>query len=126
MKVCAPALIYCLFVLTQIIIDIFKLEYQHAFVKFIIMIIITFLLNLLCERDLSFVSWMIVFIPFIFTTYLTFLLVYLFGYNTLSGNLNEQKKMNTKTNKEIIVYNKYPKGSSGPSYQSGWYNFGII
>ena len=98
------------------------------------MVIITFLLNILCEKNMSIVSWIIVFIPFIFTTYLTFLLVYLFGYNTLTGNLSvssptKNSSVPSQSQNQIPTPQKqknYPKGSSSPAYQSGWYNFGII
>lgn len=137
---CSPALIYIAFVSTQIIIDIFKANYRLALYKSVIMVIITFLLNVLCERNMSVVSWIIVFIPFIFTTYSTFLLVYLFGYNVLSGSLtepvnekqvnnykittntnNQQPNNNSKNTNKIYVNN----GASDPSYQSGWYSFGF-
>ena len=62
-NLCGPALIYLAFSLTQIIIDIFKELYNTAFLKFIVMIIFTILLNILCEKGLGVVSWMIVFIP---------------------------------------------------------------
>ena len=63
-NLCAPALIYVAFSLTQIIIDTFKGLYNTAFFKAIVMIIITILLNALCESGMGIVSWIIVFIPF--------------------------------------------------------------
>jgi len=98
-KLCPPALIYFLFILTQIIIDIFQFHYQEAVSKIIIMIVITFLLNQLCYENMSIVSWIIVFIPFMFTTYLTFILIYFFGYNSITGKLHNNKS-------EIIYSNK--------------------
>ena len=65
-QLCAPALIYIAFSLTQVVIDTFKGLYNTAFFKFIVMIIITFLLNALCQSGMSIISWIIVFIPFIF------------------------------------------------------------
>ena len=44
-ELCAPALIYIAFSLTQVVIDTFKGLYNTAFFKFIVMIIITFLLE---------------------------------------------------------------------------------
>ena len=57
-NICSPALLYLAYSLTQIIIDIFRQLYNTAFIKFIVMIIFTILLNILCnqglcERDMS-------------------------------------------------------------------------
>ena len=49
MNLCAPALIYIAFSLTQVIIDTFKGLYNTAFFKLIVMVIITILLNALCQ-----------------------------------------------------------------------------
>ena len=45
-----------------------------ALMKFIVMIIISIMLNILCSHGLGLISWMIVFIPFIFNTRLKFLI----------------------------------------------------
>ena len=47
-SLCPPAVIYLIFSITQILIDTFKGLYNTAFIKFVIMIMITFLLNILC------------------------------------------------------------------------------
>lgn len=82
---CAPALLYVAFSLTHIIIDTFKRMYNTAFVKFIVMIIFTFVLNLMCERGLGIISWFIVFIPFITMTVITSLLLITFGLSPIRG-----------------------------------------
>jgi hypothetical protein len=56
-NLCGPALIYLVFSLMQIIIDIFKELYNTAFLKFIVMIVFTILLNILCEKGLGVVSF---------------------------------------------------------------------
>lgn len=88
MNLCAPALIYVIFSLTQIIIDTLKGLYNTAFFKVIIMMLITFLLNELCVKGLGVISWLIVFIPFIFMTVIVALLLYLFGLDAASGKIN--------------------------------------
>ena len=85
-KLCSPALIYLVFALTQIIIDIFKSLYSQAFFKFIQMIFFTLLLNILCTRGLGIVSWIIVFIPFILMTVITGILMIVFGLDPASGD----------------------------------------
>lgn len=85
-KICSPALIYLIFALTQIIIDIFKSFYSQAFFKFIQMIFFTILLNILCLRGLGIVSWIIVFIPFILMTVITGILMIVFGLDPSTGD----------------------------------------
>jgi hypothetical protein len=88
MNLCGPALIYVIFSLTQIIIDTFKGLYNTAFFKIIVMILITFLLNALCKQGLGIISWFIVFIPFIFMTFIVAMLLYVFGLDAATGKLN--------------------------------------
>ena len=85
---CAPAMLYIAFSVTQIIIDIFKNMYNTAFFKFLVMIIFTIALNVLCEQGLGIISWFIVFIPFIMMTIITTMLLYVFGLDPKSGKLD--------------------------------------
>ena len=75
-KICSPALIYLVFALSQVIIDTYKRAYNIAFVKFIQMVVFTLMLNLLCTRNLTWISWIIVAIPFIFMGFMTLMLMY--------------------------------------------------
>jgi amino acid transporter len=143
-ELCAPALIYVAFSLTQIIIDTFKGLYNTAFLKAIVMIIITILLNALCNSGMGIVSWIIVFIPFIFMSIIIVILLYVFGLDPATGKLNikcDNDSVNNK-NKGNLIYrstdntssNKYidtsysetpaevnekvpPFGSSDPEYE---------
>ena len=87
-NLCAPALIYVAFSLTQIIIDTFKGLYNTAFFKIIVMLIITILLNTLCQSGMGIISWVIVFIPFIFMSVIVAILLYVFGLDPETGTLN--------------------------------------
>ena len=108
-NLCAPAIIYLVFSLTQIIIDTFKGLYNTAILKTIVMILITILLNALCDTGMGVISWIIVFIPFIFMTVIITLLLYIFGLDPASGKLNIPKK-ETKTGNLIFATNKnYPQ-----------------
>ena len=85
---CAPALIYLIFSITQILIDMFSGLYNTAFMKTIVMIMITFLLQILCRSGLNVVSWIIVFIPFILMTVIVTILLYYFGLNASTGRIS--------------------------------------
>ena len=97
MKICAPAFIYMIFSLTQIIIDTIKGLYNTAFLKFIVSILITILLDGLCKGGMGLISWIIVFIPFIFMTVIVTILLYVFGLDMATGQLNISC-VNDKTN----------------------------
>ena len=84
-NLCPPAILYLAFSLTHIIIDIFKNLYNTAFLKFMIMIIFTIVLNVLCQNGLGIVSWIIVFIPFISMTIISSLLLMVLGLSPSTG-----------------------------------------
>lgn len=87
-KLCAPAILYIAFSLTQIIIDVFKEMYNTAFFKFIVMVIFSIALNVLCNRGLGVISWFIVFVPFIMMTIITTMLLFVFGLSPTTGGLD--------------------------------------
>tara|TARA_A100001015_G_C14910529_1_gene680290 strand:+ start:40 stop:324 length:285 start_codon:yes stop_codon:yes gene_type:complete len=91
MNICAPAIIYIAFSLTHIIIDTYKQEFNTAFIKLLVMIIFTLLLNILCKRGLGIISWFIVFIPFIFMTIISSTLVFAFGLDPASNSFLPKK-----------------------------------
>lgn len=87
-KLCPPAILYIAFSITQILIDTFSGMYNTAFFKFIVMIIFSVVLNILCNRGLGIISWFIVFIPFIMMTIITTMLLFVFGLSPATGSLN--------------------------------------
>jgi hypothetical protein len=137
-----------IFSLTHIIIDTFKGLYNTAFFKFIVAIVVTFLLDALCKTGMGIISWFIVFIPFIFMTFIVSILLYVFGLDMATGqlNLNCSPNSNPTTNTIIVTtdtpqpllrpppphdninntsvavstptYQKIPNYSTDPAYQS--------
>ena len=87
-KLCTPAIIYIFFSITQIILDTVNGLFNTALMKIFVMIMITILLQILCQRGLSVISWIIVFIPFILMTAITSILLYTFGLNATTGTMN--------------------------------------
>jgi hypothetical protein len=84
-SICPPAVIYVLFSLTQIVIDASKGNYNVAFVKLWVALVVTILLNYLCEQGLGVISWFIVFIPFILMTLVISIILLVFGLDPLTG-----------------------------------------
>ena len=103
-NLCGPAIIYLIFSVTQIIIDVFKGLYNTAFMKGIVMVMVTLLLHILCQKGLSVVSWIIVFIPFIMMTVIVSMLLYIFGLDATTGKLNYKcDNSNTNCGKNITI-----------------------
>lgn len=129
-NLCAPAIIYLIFSVTQILIDIFKGLYNTAFVKVIVMIMVTLLLNILCQQGLSIVSWIIVFIPFILMTVIVSMILYVFGLDAATGKLNYTCDNTSSTNNcgnnitidalgNIVIYDpEYNSNTNPVHYQS--------
>ena len=87
-SLCPPAIIYLIFSVTQILIDTIKGMYNTALMKGVVTFMVTILLNILCEKGLSVVSWIIVFIPFILMTVIVSMLLYVFGLDAATGSIN--------------------------------------
>jgi len=115
-KLCPPALLYIAFSITQIIIDTFKGMYNTAFLKFIVMIIFSLVLNILCNRGLGIISWFIVFIPFIMMTIITTMLLLFFGLSPATGGLDYNVDYpQSNTNKTLVVKKTSNKNPMPPT-----------
>jgi hypothetical protein len=112
------------FSLAQILIDLFKGLYNTAFMKFVVAILVTLLLNGLCDGGLGVISWIIVFIPFILMTFVVAMLLYIFGMNAAVGATTPDKKpqtqpqVTTPTVSEKTYLTFLPTRSSSPAYES--------
>jgi hypothetical protein len=116
-KLCPPALIYVVFSLAQILIDTFKGLYNTAFMKFVVSILVTLLLNGLCDGGLGVISWIIVFIPFILMTFVVAMLLYIFGLNATIGASSVQTTKPPQAS-PIIKKDLIPNYSTSPAYES--------
>jgi len=103
-NLCGPAALNLAFSLVQIIIDISKQMYNTALVKFFISIIYTIILNILCEKGFEIISWIVVFLPFIFMTVITTILLFVFGLNPSSGKYNYSIKIPRDNGEPINQY----------------------
>lgn len=136
-QLCPPAIIYVIFSTTQILIDTFNGLFNAALMKTIVMVMVTFLLQILCESGLNIISWIIVFIPFILMSVIVTLLLYFFGLNATTGRLNytcnnsyypcknaskyllepdRTTNVRTDSHGNIIIFNPYFKASNTPVY----------
>ena len=108
-NICTPAFIYLIFSLVQIILDLFKGLYNTSFFKFIVMIIFTIFLNILCMQGLSIISWIIVFVPFVLMSLITAILLFVFGLNPTTGRLNSKMIYTSQNNTHSHKHHKHHK-----------------
>jgi len=87
-NLCPPAIVYLFFSVTQILIDLYKQLYNTAFTKTIVTIMVTSLLHILCIKGFDMVAWVIVFVPFLLMSVIVGMLLYVFGLDVSTGNLN--------------------------------------
>ena len=90
-KICSPALLYLAFSMVQITIDLFQGQYETSLLKFIIMFIFAAILNILCINGYTKIVWFIVIIPIILLTYISSVLLYVFGINPGKTDVRVQK-----------------------------------
>jgi hypothetical protein len=108
---CIPTLIFTIFSLIQIIVDMFNGLFEIALLKFFIMTVICYLLNTFCSLGLASISWLIIFVPFIFLNIVIIAFVILkivsylktfFSYNIYYSNTY----CKTKNKNNIVDINK--------------------
>lgn len=104
-NLCMPALIYLIYSMTHVIIDMYKEEYSKAMIEFWMSVIFTLLLNILCQRGLGVISWLIVSIPFILMTTIATLLMFSFDVNPATGQPLENTE--TQSKDETLKPSKY-------------------
>ena len=109
-SLCPPAVLYLGFSVIQIIIDLFRGQQNSAFLKVIVMIIFTILLNQLCIGGLTILSWFIVFIPFIMMTYITTILLFVFGLSPTKGKTQPQPDPRRRHKPRPTPYNPQEVG----------------
>ena len=98
---CGPGLVYIGFSLIQIFIDIYNGVMNAAFLKFIIMIVFTLIINILCDLGFSVIAWILVFIPIIMMTVISSLLLQVFGLDPKNKNIISKKSRRDISNVEL-------------------------
>lgn len=112
LNLCSPALIYLVFSLTQVVVDTIKGFYNVALLKFIMMFLFTLLLNILCERGLSVISWIIVFVPFVLMSVITSILLFVFGLDPSSGKIIPPQSVRSSPVPTVMIDHKKARTSN--------------
>ena len=84
-QLCMPSLIYLIYSVTHVMIDVYKENYNRAMVEFFISALFTVLLNLLCMEGLGIISWIVISIPFILMTTIASILLFAFHLDPTTG-----------------------------------------
>ena len=90
-QLCPPAVIFLVFSITQIAIDVTNGYYNTAMLKGWVGIIFTILLNYLCNNGLGIVAWLIIFIPFLLMTVIISILLFVFGLDPSTGKIKDKQ-----------------------------------
>ena len=98
---CTPALLYVILCSIQIIIDFIQGLYNTALIKIGITIVMTIVLNVLCEIDLGIISWIIVLIPFIFMTIIASIILFALGLNKSTGITTDTTDIKDKPQSDL-------------------------
>jgi hypothetical protein len=80
-----PALIYLIFMVIHISIDLYYGLYNMALIKIGIGTMGTLLLNVLCVNNMSVISWLIVSIPFVMMAVIAIFILFMLGLDPASG-----------------------------------------
>ena len=86
MQLCAPIIIYIMFSLLQIILDLLKGLYNSAGVKIIISAAIVALLYMLCNKGMELLAWFIVLTPLLFMASIAAFILYKLKLNSSFGD----------------------------------------
>ena len=84
---CAPALVFMVYVVIQIVLDFAMGNYNVSLMKLLISIIYILFLNFLCAVGLYVFAWLFVFIPFIFLSLAVVILLYSLKLKETSGKV---------------------------------------
>ena len=75
---CPPAIVFIVFTLIHIIMELYDYKYKRALLKSILAILVVCLLEALCISKMSIISWVIVFMPLIIYSYMTLVIYFVF------------------------------------------------
>ena len=129
-QLCAPAFIYVLISILDIIFNAYTGLYNNLLIKTIVILSVALLLNILCEKGFSKISWLIVLLAFMF---IVIIVLNNLGCNTYYTLINYVVPMDNNvfaTNNKPITnpvlnympithyYEPIPFGTSDPAYQS--------
>ncbi len=83
--ICIPALIYLVYTIIYILMDIKNNLYNNIILKIWISILIFAVLQMLCSNDLNVIAWIMISIPFIYMVLVMAILIYVVQVDPTTG-----------------------------------------
>ena len=123
---CAPALIYLMFSMTQIVIDTFQHKYNLAIMKLWVSFVITVLMQFLCNSGLGIISWLLVFLPFMLMSLIVGILLAVFGLDPRTGKLILDEKEEPKASSISSKHHLFNDESESELEDNMVYNIRIM
>lgn len=121
-SLCTPAFLYLGFGLIHVVFTIFKSKIFTALKYFLSTILGTTILNYLCEKQLTFLSWLFILIPFLIFA----IMVLLDKSKEMQQKRLEAEKEKAdslandiRMNSDIILYHDHGPGSNHQHYKHG-------
>lgn len=99
-SLCPPALLYVLYVVVHIGLDLSLGLYATTVIKFVTGILATYLLDSFCRVDLGIVSWVVIATPFLITALASSIAMGLQLDRTITSHIVEQFSPLTADNKK--------------------------
>ena len=113
---CTPAFIYLIFGIAHIILSIFNSAYGMAMKQFLMTLLFTSLLNMLCERNMTIISWVLIVVPFVIMA----VIVLLAKFKEMREDSKARKLNKINRNRDIVLYHDH-----GPDYDNYKHGIGI-
>lgn len=95
--ICIPALLYLVYTIIYILIDIKNNLYNNMILKIWISILVFAVLQVLCSNDLSVIAWLIISIPFIYMVIIMAILIYVVQVDPTTGISTTSNQTSTTT-----------------------------
>ena len=105
-KLCTPAVVFVVYMVIQIFIDIAYGYYNVSLIKFILMVGFAVFLNWLCSIDAVMTAWILVFLPFALLSLLVFILLYTLKMNQTTGRTSTETEIDNVTPVLILPNNQ--------------------
>ena len=108
MELCSPAIVYLFFSMVIVVVDFFSRQFNLAFGKLLVSLIITYLLDLLCKKGYEMISWLFVLLPFLYMIYIMVILFLSFKLMNTQQQMQQQQQQQMQQQQQQQMQ-QYPK-----------------
>lgn len=91
MQLCTPLIVYLTFSLTFIVMSMYNKQYNDIAKNVLNIVLVSIVITLLCEKGLTAIAWMLVFVPIIFVTIFGVTLALVLTYKVINQHQQFQQ-----------------------------------